>query len=221
MSSQTLTDIVAWVSNSNPPWLSYPISHLRLMLCPWPVLKTFCVPYDFTVDDMPWLTGELMPWMNRLPRKLLIGRLKMCLQSIHPSMRPLYKAVLKLSYWNAILQHLKQRGCFLLCHDYAYLIEQLLCFHPSHFLTEISRTSIIYKILIAEYGKDILDEFSRPFLTWKETIRTCVKSGRLEKRIQDRMTMFKLISKIGTSWPHIISHEIVFEHLNEYLEGTL
>jgi hypothetical protein len=156
---------------------------LVLHKSPWPVLETFCVLDDFTVDNMPWLMAELTQWMNRLPHKLLISRLKMCLQSIHPSTRPLYKSVLKQSCWNAILWHLKQRGCFLLCQDYAYLIEQLLCLHPSRLLMEISHTSIIYEILIAEYGKDILDELSHPFLTWKETIRTCVKSGRLEKRM--------------------------------------
>jgi hypothetical protein len=49
---------------------------LTLRKSPWPVLESFCIPDDFTVDDMPWLTTELTPWMTRLPRKLLIGRLK-------------------------------------------------------------------------------------------------------------------------------------------------
>ena len=122
--------------------------------------------------------------------------------------------------------HLKQRGRFLLCQDYDYLIEQLLCLHPSHFetansRTSISRTPIIYEILIVEYGKDILDELSRPCLSRKETIKACVNSGRLEQKMQERMTTFKLVSEIHTDWPHKISHEIIFERLNEYLEGTL
>jgi len=33
MSSQTLTDIVSRLANSNPPLLSYPISHLHASLC--------------------------------------------------------------------------------------------------------------------------------------------------------------------------------------------
>jgi hypothetical protein len=33
MSSQSLTDIVSQLAHSNPPWLSYPISHLRASLC--------------------------------------------------------------------------------------------------------------------------------------------------------------------------------------------
>ena len=33
MSSQSLTDIVSGLAHSNPPWLSYPISHLHASLC--------------------------------------------------------------------------------------------------------------------------------------------------------------------------------------------
>jgi len=66
---------------------------VALALCksPWPILDSFSIPDDFTVDNMPWLTAELSPWMSRLPCKLLIGRLKLCLQSMQPSMRPLSK----------------------------------------------------------------------------------------------------------------------------------
>ena len=138
---------------------------LALRKSPWPILDSFSVPDDFAVDDMPWLAAELSPWMSRLPRKLLIGRLKSCLQSMHPSMRPLHKNNSKQSCWNAILRHLKQRGCFLLCQDDEYLLEQLLSTHPSLSVTEFSRTSIVRELLDAEYGTDILDELSRPILT--------------------------------------------------------
>ena len=111
-------------------------------------------------------------------------------------------------------------GCFLPCQDYEYLIELFLV-HPSHSVTEISCTSIIHELLNAEYGKDILDELSHPFLTWKETIKACVRLRKVEQKMQECMMTLKLVGKIHTSWHHKISCEIIFKCLNEYLEGTL
>src|SRR6202044_2187818 len=34
------------------------------------------------------------------------------------------------------------------------------------------------------------------------------------------MTMFKIVTEIKTTWPHKVSHEIVFKRLNEYLMTT-
>jgi len=193
---------------------------LALRKSPWPILDSFSVPDYFAVDDMPWLAAEVSPWMSRLPCKLLIGRLKSCLQSMHPSLRPLYKNNSKQLCWNTILRHLKQRGCFL-CQDDKYLLEQLLSTHLSHSVTEFSCTSIVRELLVAEYGKDILDELSRPILTQKQSINACVKLRKTKQKMQERMTTFKLVNEIRTSWPHKISHEIIFKRLNEYLEGTL
>jgi len=187
----------------------------------WPIRDSVSVLDDVIVDDLPWLVAELAPWMTRLPRKLLISRLKFCLQSIHPSTRPLYKSNSKQLCWNAILRHLKQRGCFLLCRGDEYLFEQFLSTHPSCSVTDFSRTSIIRQILDAEYGKDILDELCRPFLTRKQLTNVRVKSNKAKHKMQERMTTFKLVSEIHTSWPHKISRKIVFKRLNEYLDGTL
>jgi len=83
---------------------------LALRKSPWPVLESFSIPDDSTSEEMPWLTSDLTPWMTRLPRKLLIGKLKSCLQSMHPSTRPMFRTFSKQSCWHAILRHLKQRG---------------------------------------------------------------------------------------------------------------
>src|ERR1700691_286947 len=127
---------------------------LALRKSSWPVLESFTIQDDSTADDMPWLTADLSPWMTRLPRKLLISRLKSCLPSIHPSTRPMFKSSSKQSCWHALLRHLKQRGRFLLCQDDDYLVGQFLCAYPSRLITDISRTSIVREILDAEYGKD-------------------------------------------------------------------
>jgi len=58
---------------------------------PWPALDSFSISEESCMENMPWLTSDLTPWMNRLPRKILIGRLKSCLQSMHPSTRPMFK----------------------------------------------------------------------------------------------------------------------------------
>jgi len=80
----------------------------------WPVLESFSISEQLVTENMPWLTGELTPWMTRIPRKLTLRRLKECLQSMHPSTRPLFKHSSKQSCWHAILRHLKQQGRFLL-----------------------------------------------------------------------------------------------------------
>jgi hypothetical protein len=200
MSPQKLTDVVARVLNSNPPWLFYPLLDLHVSLCTlscdelrtvasrilpvflvgkhydklscinliledfdshsaflsscstssictyihesnlsvsmnlpwyvlisalfetiygplmastlrkssWPALESFSISEQLVTDNMPWLTNDLSPWMTRIPHKLTIGRLKECLQSMHPSTRPLFKPSSKQSCWHAILHHLKQ-----------------------------------------------------------------------------------------------------------------
>jgi hypothetical protein len=173
MSSQNLDNILAYVLNSNPQWLSYPLSELHESLCmlshdelhtvasrisplfwsgkhydklscinlilddfnsqsaflsscsissirayvhesnlwvstnlpryvlisaifetlygplvastlcksSWPVLESFSICEQLVTENMPWLTGDLTPWMTRIPRRLTLGRLKECLQS--------------------------------------------------------------------------------------------------------------------------------------------
>jgi hypothetical protein len=93
---------------------------------------------------MPWLTDNLSPWMTRILRKLTLGRLKECLQSIHPSTQPLFKASSKQSCWHAILRHLKQRGCFPFCQAYIYVLNQLLCAAPFTHVNLDSRTSFMH-----------------------------------------------------------------------------
>ena len=83
----------------------------------WPALESFPIPDDVTATGMPWLTEDLSLWMTRVPRKLLLSRLKSCLQSMHPSSRPMFKCSSKQSCWHAILHHLRQRGHFLLCQE--------------------------------------------------------------------------------------------------------
>ena len=55
------------------------------------------------------------------------------------------------------------KGAISFCQEDCYLIEQLFCVNPSQLITEFSRTTIIRELLDAEYGKDVLDEVSRPF----------------------------------------------------------
>jgi hypothetical protein len=92
---------------------------------------------------------------------------------------------------------------------------------PSASLNLNSRSLFVLNILYAEYGKDLLSDLSRPFLTWKQSINACVKSNKLNKKMQDCMTTFKIVTDIRTSWPHKVSHEIVFKRLNEYVQGTV
>ena len=51
----------------------------------WPALKSFPIQDDVMAAGMPWLTEDLSPWMTRVPRKLLLSRLKLCLQLMHLS----------------------------------------------------------------------------------------------------------------------------------------
>jgi hypothetical protein len=113
----------------------------------WPALDSFSISERSGMENMPWLTSDLTPWMTRLPRKMPIGRLKSCLQSMHPSTQAMFKPSSKQSCWNAILRHLKQRGRFLLSQDDDYLIEQFLSTRPSTSMTEKkTRTSPMTKI---------------------------------------------------------------------------
>jgi hypothetical protein len=101
------------------------------------------------------------------------------------------------------------------------LLEQLLSTHLSCSLTEFSCKSIVCELLNAEYGKDIFDDISCPILSQKQSINACVKLNKAKQKMQEQMTTFELVSEICTSWPHKISHKIIFKHLNKYLEGTL
>jgi len=194
---------------------------LALRKSSWPIQGSFSIENDSIHGHMPWLTADLSPWMNRLPRKLLLGRLKSCLQSMHPSTRPMFKSSSKQSCWHALLRHLKQRGRFLFCQTDEYLIEQALSAHLLSSMKELTRASIIRELLEAEYGTDLLDELSRPFLTRQQAINNSVKMSKMKKKFQERMTTFRLVTDIHASWPHKISREIVFKRLNEYLQGTL
>src|SRR5882762_8788051 len=120
----------------------------------WPTQECYPIMDDSILNDMPWLTDDLSPWMNRVPRKLPIDTLKACLRSMHPSTRPIFKATAKQSCLHAILRHLKQRGHFLLHQDEIFLLGQLICVHPSPKIDAHTRTSIICEIHSAEYGKD-------------------------------------------------------------------
>ena len=104
---------------------------------------------------------------------------------MHPSTQPMFKTSSKQSCWHAILRHLKQRGRFLLCQEDDYLIEQVLSACPHCSIAELSRTSIIHDLLKAEYGTDILDELSCPFLTRKQTINRSVKSRKMNQKFQE------------------------------------
>jgi len=88
-------------------------------------------------------------------------------------------------------------------------------------MKELTCASIICELLEAEYGTDLLDELSRPFLTRQQAINNSVKMSKMKKKFQERMTTFRLVTDIHASWPHKISREIVFKRLNEYLQGTL
>ena len=140
---------------------------------------------------------------------------------MHLSTQPLFKASSKQSCWHAILRHLKQRGHFLFCQEDIYVVNQLLCAAPFARVNQDSHTSFVHNILIAEYGEDILSEISRPFLTRKQSVNACVKANKLEKKMKEQMSTFKIVTEIKTSWPHKVSHEIIFKRLNEYFEGTM
>ena len=187
----------------------------------WPALESFSIGEQLVTENMPWLTDDLSPWMTRIPRKLTLGRLKVCLQSIHPSTRPLFKASSKQSCWQAILRHLKQRGRFLFCQEDIYVVNQLLCATLFACVNLDSRTSFMHNILIAEYGEDILSEISRPFLTRKQSVNACVKANKLENKMKEQMSTFKIVTEIKTSWPHKVSHEIILKQLIEYFEDTM
>jgi len=171
----------------------------------WPVLDSFSPNERLVTDNMPWITNNLSPWMNRILRKLTIGRLKECLQSMHPSTWPLFKPSSKQSCWHAILCHLKQWGRFLFCQEDIYVINQLLCAAPFACVNQKSRTSFVHDILIAEYGEDILFEILRPFSTRKQSVNACVKANKLKKKMEEHMTTFKIVMEIKTSWPHKVS----------------
>jgi len=52
---------------------------------PLAMMDSFPIHEQVVSDDMPWLMSDLSPWMTRVPCKLSIGRLKECLQLMHPS----------------------------------------------------------------------------------------------------------------------------------------
>jgi len=101
------------------------------------------------------------------------------------------------------------------------VVNLLLCAAPFACVNQDSRTSFVHDILIAEYGEDILSEMSQPFLTRKQSVNACVKANKQKKKMEERMTTFKIVTEIKTSWPHKVSHEIIFKRLNEYFEGTM
>jgi len=74
--------------------------------------------------------------------------------------------------------------------------------------------SIIHEILSAKYGENIFSEVAQPQLTHKQQISTCTKSLYLEKKMQEKMTTFKLVNDIYVSWPHKVPHEVIFKQLN-------
>jgi len=53
---------------------------LALWKSSWPILESFPIQDDTTVDGMPWLTDDLSLWMTRVPRKLLLSKLKSHIQ---------------------------------------------------------------------------------------------------------------------------------------------
>ena len=148
-----------------------PLVASMLHKSPWSVQECYPIMDNSILNDMPWLTDDLSPWMNRVPRKLPMHMLKACLHSMHPSMRPIFKATAKQSCWHAILHHLRQRGRFLLHQNDMFLLGQLICVRPSSEIDVYTHTSIIHKILCGEYGKDINSEVSR-----KQHISECAKS---------------------------------------------
>jgi hypothetical protein len=87
-----------------------PIVASSLRRSSWPANEFHPLRDDSILNDIPWLTDDLSPWMRRVPRKLSIDTMKMCLQSMHPSTRPIFKYRLKQSCWHAILRHMKERG---------------------------------------------------------------------------------------------------------------
>ena len=123
----------------------------------------------------------------------------------------MFKSSSKQLCWHAILHLLRQRGHFLLCQEDDYLIRQILCAYSFCPVTEFSRASIVCELLDVKYGKDIVDELSHPLLSHKQAISAHVKSGRMDKKMQERMTSFQLITNIQSSWPHKISCEIIFK----------
>jgi len=60
-------------------------------------------------------------------------------------------------------------------------------------MKELTRASIIRELLEAEYGTDLLDELSRPFLTRQQAINNSVKMSKMKKKFQERMTTFRLL----------------------------
>jgi hypothetical protein len=237
LSSCSTSDICAYVHQSNLS-VSTTLPRYRLISAifntvygplvastlrnsPWPVLKSISISKQLVAKDMPWVTEDLSLWMARIPRKLTIGRLKACLQSMLPSTRPLFKSSSKQSCWHVILHHLKQRARFLFSQEDIYVINQLLSSSPLVHVNEDSHMSFVRDILNAEYGEDILSEISCPFLTRKQSVNACVKVNKLNKKMKEHMTTFKIVTEIKTSWPQKVSREIVFKRLNEYFEGTM
>jgi hypothetical protein len=41
------------------------------------------------------------------------------------------------------------------------------------------------------------------------------------KKMEEKMTTFKLVTDIHVSWPHRVPREIIFKRLNEYFQGTV
>jgi hypothetical protein len=139
---------------------------------------------------------------------------------MYPSTRPLFKLLSKQSCWHVILRHLKQWGCFLFCQEDNYVVNQLLCAAPFTRVNQDSRTSFVHNILIAEYDEDILSEISHPFLTRKRSVNACVEANK-QKKMEEQMMTFKIVTEIKTSWPHKVSCEIIFKRLNKYFKSTM
>jgi hypothetical protein len=138
--------------------------------------ESYPILNESTLNNMPWLTDDLSPWMNRIPQKLPINMLKVCHRSMHPSIQPLFKSISKQSCWHGILHHLKQRGQFLFHQDDKFVLEQLISVHLSLEISSYTCISVIRIILCAKYGEDIISEVSQAFLTRKQHINACTKS---------------------------------------------
>ena len=63
---------------------------LLLRTLPWPTNQMFPDPSESHLQIMPWLSGELALWMKRVPRKLKLGVLTLCLRSLPFSSRPIF-----------------------------------------------------------------------------------------------------------------------------------
>jgi hypothetical protein len=171
---------------------------------------------DVWVKILPWLACNISTNTTHVPHNLSLKNLTECMQGLHASLRPLYKASSKQSCWNAIIHHVWQQSWFLLSLGSQAFFEQFLSCKLFTDVCGMSHLLLIQEILEYEYGPHIMKEVGNSVLTVSERKK---KVRRDEKLNRVKLTAaFK--NKIVTSWPSKISDDVIFQCLHDYYNGT-